>query len=75
MSPQDKELAKAAVALYLAAKHGIPPADREDGEDLANACIGATKLFIENYYHEADNPQAVACYVYTELRLNHSRIA
>lgn len=75
ISKQDRELAKAATALYRAAELGCVPDSRDTDEELADFCIKTASDYMESFdYCCPDDTQAIADYVYSELHLDHSKI-
>lgn len=75
LSKQDRELAKAAVALYRAAELGCVPDSRDTDEEFANFCIKTVSDYMESFdYCCPDDMQAIADYVYSAFQLDHSKI-
>lgn len=74
ISKQDKELAKAAVALYRATEFGCVPANRDTDEELAKDCVKYAADWMEMFHYcAADDSQAIADYVFSDLGLDHSK--
>ena len=75
MTDRDKSIAKAAIELFRAVKVSAGRSSVLEAEGEADACIVAIVEHVERFdYCSADDTQAIACFVYDVLELDHSKI-